>query len=245
MRTVLKFFAERHLLANVLMILVILCGLRSLWTLSRDTYPNVDLGEVIVTTRFPGGSPEDVELKVTNKIEDELKSVSGLDKYLSYSRENISLVHVYAGVNKSQSRLDETKQDIRDAINRVTTFPAEVKESPLISEVKTSIIPILEVGLAGEYPYRELREIARIFEKKLETLDGVSRIERHGWKAREVKVEVDPAKIKKYQISLQEITAAIRARNIRGTGGSFESFTSERNIVTLAQFKNPHEVAHR
>ncbi|NIQ78808.1 MAG: hypothetical protein GTN93_12095, partial [Anaerolineae bacterium] len=60
--------------------------------------------------------------------------------------------------------------------------------------------------------------------------------------SREIKVEVSPEAVQRYQIPLPEIIAAIRSRNIRATAGSFESYTSEKNLVTLAQFRDPFEV---
>ena len=67
-------------------------------------------------------------------------------------------------------------------------------------------------------------------------------LQKYGYRAREVKVEVSPGAMDKYQIPLREIIQAVQARNIRMTGGTFESFTSEKNVVTLAQFRDPLEV---
>ena len=67
-------------------------------------------------------------------------------------------------------------------------------------------------------------------------------MEKFGYLAREIKVEVSPEAMREYQIPLREIIVAIKGRNIRATGGSFESYTSEKNVVTLAQFRDPLEV---
>jgi multidrug efflux pump subunit AcrB len=79
MQSFIRFFAERHMLANLITIMVILFGISTLIQVQRDQYPLVDLGESHVLTRYPGASPEDVELNVTNKIEKELKSITGID----------------------------------------------------------------------------------------------------------------------------------------------------------------------
>jgi multidrug efflux pump subunit AcrB len=195
---------------------------------------------MIITTRYPGASPEDVELNVTNKIEEELKAVVGIERMSSVSMENISVITVV--IDPDASDQDEITDEIREAVGRVTDFPVEVTESPLVTDVKTSIFPVIEVGLAGDLSYREFREFARRFEKKLEAIPGVSSVKKYGYRAREIEVEVSPEAIREYQVPLREIIAAIQARNIRATGGSFESYTSERNLVTLAQFRNPLEV---
>lgn len=240
MRSFFRFFAERHTLAILFTLMIILLGLSTLTRIKRDLFPRVDFGELFVTTRYPGASPEDVELNVTNKIEEQLKEVSGIERMVSFSMENISTIDVV--IDPDASDQEKVKDDIRDAVNRVTDFPVEVTEAPLITELKTSIFPVIEVGVSGDLPYRELREIARQLEKKLEDVEGVASIEKFGYLDREIKVEVNPGKVHQYQIPLQEIIGAIRGRNIRATAGSFESYTSEKNLVTLTQFKDPSEV---
>ena len=208
-------------------------------TIKRDSYPDVEFGELLITTVYPGASPEDVELNVTNKIEDELREVTGIERYQSWSQENVSTVRVVFDPDEDQ---DDVEREVREAVARVTDLPSEVKESPLITELGTTVFPIIEVGLAGDIPYRELREIARRFEKKLEDVEGVARVERFGYRDREVRIEVDPEELIRKEVSLIDVINAISGRNVRGTGGSLESYTSERNIVTLAQFREPLEV---
>ena len=240
MSSFFRFFAERHKLAILFTIMIILLGLSSLIQMQREQWPKVDLGIMHVITIYPGASPEDVELNVTNKLEDELEGVTGIERITSISMENVSSIRVVIDPDVKDEA--EVKREIRDAVGRVTDFPDEVTESPLIIDIKTSIIPIFEVGISGDLPYPELREIARLFEKKLEVVPGVAGIERFGYLAREIQVEVLPEAMDKYQIPLQQIIAAIRARNIRATAGTLESYTSEKNVVTLQQFREPLEV---
>ena len=194
---------------------------------------------MLITTVYPGASPEDVELNVTNKIEKELKEVTGIKHYQSWSQENVSTIHIALDPDEDE---EDVERAVREAVSRVNDLPREVEESPLITELGTISIPMIEVGLAGDLPYRELREIARRFEKKLENVEGVARVTRFGYRAREVRIAVSPDKLVDQEVSLIEIIDAISSRNVRGTGGSLESYTSERNIVTLAQFREPLEV---
>ena len=87
---------------------------------------------------------------------------------------------------------------------------------------------IMEIGISGEAPYSEMREYAKQFEKKLRDVRGVSRLERFGFLAKEIQIEISPEKIKQYHLPLHEIIMAIQARNIRTTAGNFESYTSEK-----------------
>ncbi len=241
MRNFIHFFAKRGTLANVFTFMVIFMGLNALMVIQRDTFPNVDFDEVVITTRYPGASPEDVELNVTNKIEKELKEVDGLNRVTSFSMENISIVHLKLDPDSKDKK--KVKTDIRDAVARVSSLPLEVTENPNIRELTTATaIPIIEVGITGDIPYTELREIARRAEKRLRSVPGVASLTKYSYLDREIKVEINQDKLKKYQIPAQEVVTAIRNRNIRSTGGSFESFTSGKNIVTLAQFDDPQQV---
>ena len=85
MKSIIAFFAERHILATLITVMILLLGFNSLRTLKRDLYPHVDFGQVEISTMYPGASHEDFELNVTNKLEDELKSVTGIDSITSTS----------------------------------------------------------------------------------------------------------------------------------------------------------------
>ena len=242
MKALIRFFADQPTLANVLTFLIVFLGLSSLSVIQRDNFPSVDLLEMTITTRYPGASPEDVELNVTNKIEEELKEVDGIDKYVSFSMENISIVRIW--IDRDARDHEKIKTDIRDAVSRVSDLPVEVDEDPLIDEITTSkAIPIIEVGLTGEVSYSTLRNAAKRAEKALLALPGVASVTKYGYLDREIKLEIDQDAIEKYKVPSQEIVSAIQNRNIRATGGSFESYTSEKNIVTLAEFTDPMEAA--
>ena len=177
MKNVLRFFAERHTFAFVFTFMIIVLGVGTWRTIQRDMFPNVDFGEVVITTRYPGASPEDVELNVTNKIEDEIKGVSGIDRFTSYSMENISVIDVVVDLDNADQ--EDVVREIREAVNNVTDFPSEVDGNPHLTEINSSIFPVIEIGFTGENGYDELREYCRQFEKKLETLPGVSGVMPH------------------------------------------------------------------
>jgi multidrug efflux pump subunit AcrB len=237
---VFRFFTARHILASLITTMVLLLGINAARTLQRDRFPNVDWGWVSVTTLYPGASPQDVELNVTNRIEDELRSVTGIEEIYSLSIENVS--NVWMQIDPDAKDPEKIKRNIRDAVGRVTDLPQEVTEAPLIEESTSATESIVGVGIYGDLPYAELREMARQFEKRLKAVPGVARVVRLGYRDREVRIEVSPQLMERYQIPLREVIDAIEARNIRLTGGTFESFTSEKNVVTLAQFIDPMEV---
>lgn len=240
MKSLIRFFAERHLFSYLFSLSVILLGLSAAFTIPRDNLPNVDMQELVIVTVYPGASPQDVEINVTSKIEDELKEIEGIDEMTSLSMENTSRIHIRLDQNDDDP--EAIKRNIRNAVARVNDLPPEVDEDPVIHEIKTSGIPIIEVGLTGDLPYGELREYARRFEKKLLKLPDVARVNNYGWRDREIKIEISADKMVQLQLPAQQIAAAISRRNIRSSAGSFESYTDEKSIVTLAEFERPEQV---
>ena len=240
MQSFFRFFASRHKLANLFTAGVIILGLYSLSYIQRDRRPQVDFGQMVITTRYPGASSEDVELNVTNKIEEQLKGITGIEDIISYSMENMSTIQV--NIDPDAGNQDEVKLEIREAVGRVSDLPDEVYDLPFVKDIKSSIMPVLEVGITGDISYKEKRSIIDRLQKKLEELPGVSSVEKYGYRAREIKIEVKSEALEDYQIPFGEIIEAIQNQNIRSTAGTFESYTSEKNVVTLAQFNNPQDV---
>jgi multidrug efflux pump subunit AcrB len=240
MNSFFKFFAERHILANLIVVMVILLGINTLSHIKRDLLPEVDFGMMMITTVYPGSSPEDVELNVTNKIEKELKRVAGIKNTTSISMENVSVITVT--IDPDVDDQDKVKDEVRTAVSKVSELPEEVTELPTVEEISTADIEILEVGLTSSLPYREFREYARQFEKRLKDVPGVSHLDVFGIRAREIKIEVSPKAVRKYQVPLREIIWAIQSRNIRTTAGNLESYCCEQDLVTLAEFRDPKEV---
>ena len=239
MEKIFRFFAERHLLAIIFTFIMLLLGVRAVSDVQREELPKVNFNVMWVFAAYPNASPEDVEINVTNRIEDELKGLSGIDYYESFSNENSSFVLIFLDPNLSN--VDTVKQDIRDAVSRVSGLPSEV-EKPVAKEFKISDEAIFKFGISGNLPYKEIRNIADKFEEKLLKVDGVSIVEKNGYLNREVKIKVDSEKLLKHNIALSNIILAIQSRNIRSAVGNLESYSNEKNIVTLAQFRKPTEV---
>ena len=136
MRKAFEFFARRHLIANLFVIMVFLLGINSLFTIKRDIFPTVDFGMMIVSTVYPGASPEDVELNVTNKIEDELKEVSGIDQITSVSMENVSSITVM--IDPDAKDQEKVKMDIQGSFillipvrcRIIMSFPGSIDSLP-------------------------------------------------------------------------------------------------------------------
>lgn len=242
MRTIFKWFIDHPKLINLFLVLVLIMGGLSFLNLKRNSMPNVDFKMMFVTTIYPGAAPEDVEVNVTIPIEEQLQEVSGIKDMESFSGENYSLVFVK--IDPDVKDIEEVKSDVNKAVDRVTGLPAEILDKPLVTELKTDIFPVFEVAITGNHAVSELdlRKYAKTLEDKIRHLPGVGGTRKVGYRKREIHIEVDPVKASRHYVSLAEVMFAIRASNIRLSGGNIQSLTTKKKVITLSQFDDPLEV---
>lgn len=236
----IQFFLQKKVLVNLITIFIVASGLMLATNINRATYPDVEFDVMVIKTSYPGASAEDVEVNVTKKIEDELRSVSDIDKIRSNSLENLSIIYVW--VDQNSPHPDDVKEDIRRAVDRVSDLPREVDDKPQVSELQSSNVAVIEVAVSGQVDESILRKIAKDLEEKINEVKGVSYIERLGYRKREVKILVDKDALQKNYVSLNDVVLAVQNRNIRSSGGTLESYTNEKKIVTFSEFMDPMEV---
>lgn len=239
--TFLRFFLTRTLLVNILLIGIFGMAFAAATSTNRNEFPDVDLATMQVITLYPGASPKDVEQNVTRLIEDELKGVTGIDNFKSVSGENVSSVTVEIDIDYPDQKA--VKGDVRRAIDRVSDLPTEIEGRPVVRDLKASERPVLIVGVSGkDATYGELRRIAKLVERDLKRIRGVSQIDRYGFRDLEFHVDLDPARLNDKYIALNDVLFALDSRNVRATGGNLESFRTQRNILTLSQFETTKDV---
>lgn len=227
--------------ANILTVSIILLGLAVLPSINRNTFPSVDLDQVIISSRYNGSSPEDIELKVTNKIEDKLKTIDGIKKFVSVSIENVSLIDLE--IDSDTSDPQEVKDKIKEQIDAINDFPSDMKNRPTITEINSSTFPILEVGISSnDLTYSELRVIAKSFKNDLENIKGIKQIDGYGYLAKELKITPDPALLKQYQVSLVDLIRVISNRNIRASMGNITQSGNDTTIVNDSRLFSSSDV---
>lgn len=240
MSKIILYFITHRRVANLILLLIVIVGILSALVLKRQSYPTIDFDIVKIITAYPGAGPEDVEINVTEQLEDEILEVEDIDEIISRSMENLSMITIY--LNPDARDVRKVKNDIRDAVDRVSDLPEQVTEKPYFMEFRSSNRNVLEIGLTGNVSEKELRLYAKSLANDLKRINGMGRITKVGYNKREIKIEADQDLIRDRYVSLGEIMGAIRSRNVRTTGGSIESYVSEKNIVTFSEYRDPMSV---
>lgn len=215
-------------------------GLVSVAGLKIDLYPDIDLPTVTIVTAYEGVSPEDIETLITKPIEEAVASVEDVDEVTSSSREGISLVMVKFKWGKD---MDVASLDVREAIDYVKPYLPEDADDPFVFKFSTSAMPILYLGVSGDYSLAEMRKISEDeIEPRLERIKGVAAVYTIGGRQREIHVYADDEKLKAYGLSLSQLVHALRMQNVRVPGGSIEEGRSDFLIRTSGEFESVNEI---
>ncbi|MEL6184041.1 MAG: efflux RND transporter permease subunit, partial [Myxococcota bacterium] len=223
----------------VLTFLAVAGGIFSYVTLPKEANPSIEIPNIIITTVYPGASPSDVENLITQRIEQELQSIAGIDEIRSTSVEGVSSIVVEFTPDVS---IDDANQKVRDKVDLAKPeLPNDVEE-PIISEIDLSEFPIMAVNLAADYSLARLKEVAEDLQDELESISGILEVVLIGGLEREVQVEVDRAKLQGYNLSFDDIASTIRSENTNIPGGSIDTERLNYLVRVDGQFDDPREI---
>ncbi|SMF64914.1 efflux RND transporter permease subunit [Pseudobacteriovorax antillogorgiicola] len=243
MTSLSKFFVDKPLAANLVSILVIAIGLFSFLQLKRQATPLVDMQQMRIMSVLPAASPKDVELNVTTKIEEALEGVSGLKKYISHSSEGRSTIEVF--IDPDARDKEKVKDDVRRAVESVQDLPDEMLDKPYIQEIKVDDMIVYELAIVfDQYSPQKIKEVGRQLKRKLLEIGEVARVRENAIPEREIKILLNNKKLNAKQVSVEEVLMAIKNNKIRLAGGTLESFTAEKGIITVSEFANPQDMGN-
>lgn len=235
MRGLIRYFLNRPVIANVLMFGIILSTI-GLWPkIGKEEMPEFAFNWVRVSIPYPGASAADVELFIIKPVEEKIKGVTGLEKVRStgaYGSASFSIEF------SPTDNLNEKVQEVKDAVDSVQ-LPREA-EDPVYRQFKSSEKAIIDVGiylkdreLLSVEDRQKLQEYALGFKNKILGLEEISGIEMSGYLIPELQIKVDPEKLRKYEISMNQVKEQIVQQNIRQPIGSMrDEGESEVSIVS-------------
>lgn len=221
----LKTIFKKYKTIIAIFILLIVSGASKYISIQKESFPDVSVANIFTTVSLRGISPSDGIRFIAKPIEEELKSVKGIDEIKSDCYQNFCQVQAefVAGWDSSKAL-----SDVKDAVDMAKTdFPSDAEE-PIIKEFSTSEFAIINVNIAGDIPERSLLSIGKKLQTQLESINGVSEVEMGGEREDQVDIIIDPAKMLSHNISVAELSnlfnrsnTIIPAGNINSEIGSF------------------------
>jgi len=231
---------RRPVLASVLVLTLAVVGAFGYGQLGVDRFPKVDFPTIMITTRQPGAAPQQVETEVSDKIEEAVNTISGLDELRSTSAEGVSIVTASFLLEKD---VDVAAQEVRDKVNRILPQLPRTILQPVIEKMDMDAAPVLGIAVSAPRPVREVTEYAdKILRRRLETVSGVGQVLVLGGRGRQINVWLDANRLRAYNVTVSEVSRALQAQNIEIPGGRLEqgpqnlTLRSRGRVSSVAEF---------
>lgn len=230
MKRVITFFIKYPTVVNLIMFLVFTFGTFGYLSLRSTFFPSEDVKFINIDLVFRGASPQELEEGVVTKIEDNLKSVTGIDRVTSVSRENSGNIQIELAFGFDP---DKVLQDVQNAVDRINTFPVGL-EPPVVYKEEIENISFT-FALSGNVDLISLRKAAQEVENDLRSQPGISKVYFSGFPEQEIEIAVNESALQRYGITFDEIVQAVRNTNIELTAGSIKNEEEEISIRARAK----------
>jgi len=235
---------RRPVLATMMVGSLTALGAISLPRIGVDLFPKIEFPYVAVAAMLPGATPETIETEITDVLEEEINTISGIDTLRSVSSEGLSQIFVQFELEEDA---DEKAQDVRDKVARARAeLPLDV-EPPIVEKVDPSASPILSVMVSGSLPIRTLTDFADdVVKERLQRIRGVGSVTIVGGREREVRIWLDADRLRSYALTVDDVIRAIQTEHAELPGGRLEteggrtefSFKTKGEVERVREFED-------
>ncbi|MBD2395669.1 efflux RND transporter permease subunit [Cyanobacterium aponinum FACHB-4101] len=227
----------------VLFLFFSIFGLFSFFQLGINDQPNIDVPVVQVTITQRGAGPEELEFQVTQKVEDAVSSVNLIDSISSTVNDGRSVTTINFEL---EADANQATNDVRNAIAQIRQdLPADINE-PIVQKLEFAGGAIATYVVSSEK--RSVDELTDLVDRRiardLANVDGVAQVNRIGGKDREVRIDLDPARLQAYNITATEVNEQVRNLNLNLSGGRSNLGEGEQNIRTIGSAQTVRNLAN-
>ncbi|MCP1676618.1 HAE1 family hydrophobic/amphiphilic exporter-1 [Natronocella acetinitrilica] len=225
---------RRPVLTVMVTLIVVTIGLMSLARLPIDLLPDITYPTLTVTTEYGNAAPEEIEQLITRPVEEAVAAVPGVEEITSTSSEGSSSVRISFSWG---TNLDEATNEVRDRLDRIIASLPDEADRPRVRKFDTAATPILLLGVAGELDPIEMRQLIddRI-RPRLERVRGVAALDVWGGLEREIRVEVDPDRLRALGLELDSVRQALMQANVTLPAGEIRQGRYDVRIRTPGEF---------
>src|SRR5688572_14721758 len=241
MQWLAEICVKRPIFATVLILLVVVIGAAGYTKLGLDRFPNIDIPVVVVTTRLPGAAPEDVETEITEKIEEAVNTISGIDEMTSITSEGVSQVVIRFLLEKNT---DVATQEVRDRLQlAIPNLPKGI-ELPIVQKLDPDASPVIYLAL--KWPGKSTKDVSELADKRIrrafESVSGVGQVVIIGGQKRQVNVWIDPIRLRALNLTALDVQRTIASQNLQMPGGRVDTGPEQLTLRILGRVERPDEI---
>lgn len=243
MKNLAHFFITNPKLTIVVTVFLAIFGVMGLKKMNAESYPSVDFATAIIETEYFGATPEDIEIKITKPIEDEIRAVSGLKDVRSVSQAGRSKIVVRVDMDNPKVIVKDVMSDLQKAIDRAKELPLDLREKPKFTEIKSEEFAAIEIAVVGSNQERFRDLIADALKEDIEDDRNVKAVVLEGYREREFEIELSQKKLNAYHIGVDEVLNKIGSRNTNTPGGELVDGSIQKLVKVDGKIKSAEELA--
>jgi hydrophobic/amphiphilic exporter-1 (mainly G- bacteria), HAE1 family len=239
MQWLAEICVHRPVFATVIVLFLTVVGGFSFFTLGVDRFPKIDLPTISVSTSNPGAAPEQMESEITDIIEGAVNTVPGIEEMRSSSSQGRSNVTLTFDLEKDPDQaFQEVQQKLEGVLNRLP----EDADPPSVRKSDPDSTPVLIYTVSAPRSIVELTDLVqRQIVERIENSEGVGEVQIFGARQREIKIYINPDRLRAYNLPVTQVVNAVRAQNTEAPGGSVKEGARTTALRTLSKITKVEE----
>ncbi len=242
MKSVFRLSVNNPVLVHMITIAVIVLGSYMLINMPRELERDMSFNWVLIWVVYPGVSPDEMEKLITKPIEDEIADVNKIESITSTAAEGFTGISVKFDQNISRDEFDKLYQDLRTELDKVQNLPQHAEDPVMFKLESNTLTPVIDVIVAGDFPEKERRELAEELQDEIEAVEDVLEVSVYGIRDRQIWIEVDPDRLDRYSLTLQQIVGALAAKNMNVPAGELKIGRLEYLLRTVGEFDSIDQI---
>ncbi len=239
MRTIIYWFVDNPIAANLLMLVFVVGGTMSYMNIRQEEFPSIDTGMIQINVAYPGAAPAEVEQAVCLPLEQALENVENIDTMTSTAREGACAATLQVDPSADLNRV---LNEVKSSVDGIIGFPADI-EQPIVAAFSPSST-VMSLALTADTDSGSLKELAEEIRLELIDLDEISRVDINYVRPYEIAVEISEFTLRQYNLTLNQVSTAINnaamdmpAGTLRTSGGDI-LLRSKGRVSTGAEYEN-------
>ncbi len=243
MQWLAEICVHRPVFATVIVMFLTVVGGFSFFTLGVDRFPKIDVPTISISTSNPGAAPAEIETEVTDVIEGVVNTVPGIDQMTSSSSRGQSNVTLNFNLEKDP---DQAFQEIQQKIAQVAGRLPETADPPQVRKSDPDSMPVLIYAISAPRNLTELNDFVETqIQERIQQVDGIGEVVIFGGRQRQIKIRIDPTRLKAFNLAITDVSAAIRSQNLELPGGNITEgarISGLRTISKLTEVEQFNEI---
>ncbi|MCZ6499045.1 MAG: efflux RND transporter permease subunit, partial [Gammaproteobacteria bacterium] len=233
---------DKRTLTNFVIFLIVAGGLLSYMTMGRLEDPDFTVKTAVIVTGYPGASPLEVELEVTDRIEQAIQEMPQLDMMYSQSRAGLSIIRVDMSEEYWADRLPQVWDELRRKVNDVTPLLPPGALKPDVGDDFSFVFGFVLAMTGDGFNYAELEEYAKYIRKELSLVSGVARVDLWGAQPKVIYIDISEAQLAALRITKEDVLATLALQNMVVNAGSINLQGQRLRVEITGEFKTPEDI---